>query len=147
MVNAVAVSSSPTHVRFPAELNAAVDAFARRSGRPRSTVVVLAVDEWLREQAHPGIHFTSDLAGRRRARLRGGPDVWTVAESWLAHDAADRSTEAVAEATGLAVEQIEAALAYWADHRREIDSQLAEHQDAQQTAYESWERRRRLDEL
>ncbi len=69
---------TPTPVRFPADLGRALADFARRADTPKSTVVVRAVDEWLRMQAHPRITFVSTNKGERRAALMGGPQVWSV---------------------------------------------------------------------
>jgi hypothetical protein len=51
----------------------------------------------------------------------------------------------VAHATGLTAAEVEAALAYWADNRAEIDSFLERHRLAQDEALAAWERRRALD--
>ncbi len=39
---------------------------------------------------------------------------------------------------------VEAALAYWADHRHEIDQIIERHQAAQDAALATWERRQAL---
>lgn len=111
----------------------------------KSTVVVSAVREWLRMQAHPRIVFVTTLTGERRAALAAGPQVWTVAESWLQHDKRERSARTVADALGLSVVDVEAALAYWADYRDEIDEVVERHQADQDEALAAWERRRKLD--
>jgi hypothetical protein len=59
---------------------------ARQAGAKKSTVVVSAVREWLRMQAHPGVIFVAAITGERRAALSAGPQVWMVAEAWLQHD-------------------------------------------------------------
>jgi hypothetical protein len=139
--------SSPTNVRFPDPVDRSLSSYARRTGTKKSTVVVRAVREWLRMQAHPGIVFLTTVDGERRAALAAGPQVWTVAESWLQHDPADRSAEVVAEAVGLAVADVERALAYWAEYRDEIDTIVSQHHSEQDEAVAAWERRRALDEL
>lgn len=139
--------SSPTNVRFPDPVDRSLSSYARRTGTKKSTVVVRAVREWLRMQAHPGIVFLTTVDGERRAALAAGPQVWTVAESWLQHDPADRTAEVVADAVGLAVADVERALAYWAEYRDEIDTIVSQHQSVQDEAVAAWERRRALDEL
>lgn len=56
---------------------------------------------------HPGIVFVATIAGERHAALAAGPEVWTVAESWLQHDESERTAAAVAEALGLARTEVE----------------------------------------
>src|SRR5919106_3587906 len=137
--------TSPTNVRFPDQVDQSLADYARRSGAKKSTVVVGAVREWLRMQAYPGIVFVTTLAGERRAALAVGPQVWTVAESWLQHDKHERSAAVVADALGLSVVDIETALAYWADYREEIDELIERHHASQDAALAAWERRRALD--
>ena len=137
--------TSPTNVRFPDQLDRNLADYARRSGAKKSTVVVGAVREWLRMQAHPGIVFVATVTGERRAALAVGPQVWTVAESWLQHDKHERTAAAVADALGLSVAEVETALAYWADYREEIDELIERHRASQDEALTAWERRRALD--
>lgn len=137
--------TSPTNVRFPDQLDRNLADYARRSGAKKSTVVVGAVREWLRMQAHPGIVFVATVTGERRAALAVGPQVWTVAESWLQHDKHERTAAAVADALGLSVAEVETALAYWADYRAEIDELIERHRASQDEALTAWERRRALD--
>jgi cell wall assembly regulator SMI1 len=110
-------------------------------------VITTAVREWLRMQAHPGVVFVATVTGERRAALAVGPQVWTVAESWLQHDKADRTPSAIAGATGLAITDVEAALDYWADYKSEIDELIARHHASQDEALAAWERRRELDAI
>ena len=137
--------TSPTNVRFPDQVDQSLADYARRSGAKKSTVVVGAVREWLRMQAYPGIVFVTTLTGERRAALAVGPQVWTVAESWLQHDKDERTAAAVADALGLSVVDVETALAYWADYRDEIDELVERHHASQDAALAAWERRRALD--
>ena len=136
---------SPTNVRFPDQVHRALADYARRTGTKKSTVVVGAVREWLRMQAHPGIVFLTTLGGERRAALAAGPQVWSVAESWLQHAASERNATEVAEVLGLSEPEVETALSYWAEHRTEIDELIARHHFEQDAALSAWERRRALD--
>lgn len=137
--------TSPTNVRFPEAVDKGLAAYARRTGSKKSAVVVGAVREWLRMQAHPGIVFVTTVQGERRAALAAGPEVWTVAESWLQHDQTPRIPAAVSDALGLTVRDVETALAYWAEYGDEIDTLMSRHQAAQDEALAAWERRRALD--
>lgn len=139
--------SSPTNVRFPETVDHSLTGYARGIGSPKSTVVIRAVREWLRMQSHPGVVFVTAIDGERRAVLTAGPQVWTVAESWLQHDVGDREPALVADALGLSVFDVEAALGYWAEFRDEIDALVSRQHAAQDEALAGWQRRRALDAL
>lgn len=138
--------ASPTNVRFPDPVDRCLNDYARRSGAKKSSVVVRALHEWLRMEAHPGIVFVPTTTGERRAILAAaGPQVWTVAEAWLQHESSERTPMVVADALGLRSQDVEIALAYWADNRQEIDELVSRHQADQDEALAAWERRRALD--
>lgn len=139
--------ASPTNVRFPDPVDKRLAEYARNVGARKSTVVVGALREWLRMEAHPGIVFVTTVTGERRAALAVGPQVWTVAEAWLQHDADARSSAVVADSIGLTVRDVETALAYWADEKDEIDELIARHHASQDEALAAWERRQALDAL
>lgn len=138
---------APTNVRFPDAVDERLSDYARQAGAKKSTVVVSAVREWLRMQAHPGVVFVAALNGERRAALSSGPQVWTVAEAWLQHGKDERTAVVVADALGLAVVDVEIALAYWADYQDEIDELISRHHASQDEALAAWERRRALDAI
>jgi len=138
---------APTNVRFPESVDRGLSDYAHQAGAKKSSVVVSAVREWLRMQAHPGIVFVATLTGERRAALAVGPQVWTVAEAWLQHDKDGRTAVVVADALGLSAADVESALAYWADYQEEIDDLIRRHQASQDEALAAWERRRALDAI
>jgi hypothetical protein len=138
---------APRNTRLPAQVDAALAAYLRRTGARQSTVIGTAVSEWLRLAAHPRIRFTEPVPGERRAALVDGPEVWTVAEAWQQHAGPDRNVTAVAASIGLRPDQVEAALAYWADNREEIDGLIDRIHTAQEEAYDAWQRRQALDTL
>mgnify|MGYP000081251608 FL=1 len=132
---------APTNVRFAEPTQESLTQYVHRTGQTKSSVINTAVDEWLRMQAHPRIGFVSIATGERRAVLTDGPQVWTIAEAWLAHAANERDSHTVSDAVGVPVPQVEAALAYWADHRAEIEDVIRRHHAAQDEALAAWERR------
>jgi hypothetical protein len=138
---------APTNVRFPEAIDKGLADYARQAGARKSTVVVSAVREWLRMQAHPGVVFVAKVGGERRAALSVGPQVWTVAEAWLQHDKDERTPAVVADALGLTAVDVESALAYWADYQEEIDDLISRHRASQDEALAAWERRRALDAI
>jgi hypothetical protein len=125
----------------------ALESRAQKVRSSKSSLIVCAVREWLAVQSHPQVRFVDTTTGERRAALLAGPQVWTVAEAWLQHPVADRSAESIAESIGLTPEDVDAALAYWADNRAEIDQVLARHRREQDEALASWERRQALVDL
>jgi hypothetical protein len=137
--------SSPTNVRFPDAVDKGLADYAHRAGVKKSTVVVGALREWLRMEAHPGIVFVKTVTGERRAALAAGPQVWTIAEAWQQQPARRRSPAAVAATIGLAERDVETALAYWAEYRDEIDGLIDRHHADQDHALAAWERRHALD--
>jgi hypothetical protein len=137
--------ASPTNVRFPDAVDKGLADYARQAGAKKSTVVATAVREWLRMQAHPGVVFVVTVTGERRAALAVGPQVWTVAESWLQHDKDQRTAGVVADALGLTPADVETALEYWADYQDEIDELISRHHASQDEGLAAWERRRALD--
>jgi hypothetical protein len=139
--------SSPTNVRFPEPVDKRLADYARKAGVKKSTVVVGALREWLRMEAHPGIVFVKTVTGERRAALAAGPQVWTVAEAWQQHSPRRRSAATVADTIGLTERDVETALAYWAEYREEIDQLINRHQADQDDALAAWERRRELDAI
>ncbi|MCL2090526.1 MAG: hypothetical protein FWH11_04775 [Micrococcales bacterium] len=136
----------PTNVRLPEGVDQGLAAYVTRTGATKSSVISVAVGEWLRLQGHPRIRFVEPVPGERRAALVDGPQVWTVAEAWLQHGEG-RTVDQVAESTGLRTDQVEAALAYWADNRDEIDALVVRVHTAQEEAFAAWQRRRDLDAL
>lgn len=136
---------APTNVRFPEPEDRRLTAYARKTHAKKSSVVVVALREWLRMQDHPGVVFVTTTTGERRPALAAGPQLWTVAEAWQQHQGKERTAPKVADTLGLTVREVETALAYWADHRDEIDEQIARHHADQDEALAAWERRRALD--
>lgn len=137
---------SPTNVRLPEVVDKGLAAYVNRTGATKSSVISAAVSEWIRLQGHPQIRFVEPIPGDRRAALADGPEVWSVAEAWLQHGE-DRTVTQVAESTGLRLDQVEAALAYWADNRDEIDRIMNRIHVAQGEAFAAWQRRHDLETL
>lgn len=123
-----------------AETHARLDARCRRRGEPKARLAERLIDEGLRMEAHPGIVFRDGPAGRRAA-LAAGPDVWEVIETLrgtaLKGEAAMAAT---AEWGNLPVGGVRTALAYYADHREEIDDWIAANRQEAERARAAWER-------
>lgn len=90
---------------------------AKRSRMPKTALADRYVEEGLDMDSYPGIVFRDGPAGRR-AGVAGGPDVWQVIEVFL-----DESRDVSRTARYLDLRQglVEAAVAYYADRRDEVD--------------------------
>jgi len=78
------------------------------------------------------------------AALVGGPEVWTVVESWQQHLPPERTIDNVAVASGLTRADVECAINYYADYRDEIDAEIDSVHQAQEIARLAWERRQAI---
>ncbi|TMG64532.1 MAG: ribbon-helix-helix protein, CopG family [Chloroflexi bacterium] len=123
-----------------------LDRHAKRLGKPRSNLVERYVEEGLRMDEHPGVVFVDGPAGRRPALAsRRGLDIWEVITTLHANDG---NTADAAEVLSLPESEVRVALAYYADHRSEIDDwiraneELFEQAEAAQRRQQDAARRR-----
>jgi hypothetical protein len=136
-----------SHVRLPDRVDRQLSDYVRQTGLTKSSVMATAVSEWLRLRNYPQIRFVEPAPGDRRAALADGPQVWTIAELWLQTESDERDPATLAAQFGLRVDQVQAALAYWADNREEIDGFIDRLHAAQEEAYAAALRRAELDIL
>ncbi|MDQ6617257.1 MAG: hypothetical protein M3083_21565 [Actinomycetota bacterium] len=142
--------ATPSSVRFEDQVLDRLNAFvAAHPGMSLSSASNRLVDEALRMHEHPLIVFRDGPAGRR-ARLVAGPDVWEVVaavESARKVEAALGGEEIVAliaDTSGLASQQVRAALAYWADYQSEIDEFIRHARAESNQSRLRWEREQEL---
>jgi hypothetical protein len=117
---------------------------AEAQDRSASALAEELIDEGLRLRRHPLIVFRDGASGRR-AGLAGGPDVGEAISGIIggdvaAHDRVDRAMELF----GLRREQIDAALAYYAEYTDEIDGEIAANVVAADEAEALWRRQQDL---
>jgi hypothetical protein len=112
--------------------------------RSASALAEELIDEGLRIRRHPRITFRDGPTGRRAA-LVDGPDIWEVIDGVVGGDipAGERVARA-AERLGLRPEQVEAALAYYAEFTDEIDDRIARNHAAADEAESLWRRQQDL---
>ena len=102
------------------------------------------IDEGLRVRRHPLLSFRDGPSGRRAA-LVGGLDVWELVDGLVGGDVApDRRIERAVELFGLRREQVEAALAYYAEFTEEIEVQIAANRRVAEEAEALWHRQQEL---
>ncbi len=124
--------SAPVTTRLSSTLVKAVQAKATRSRRSRSEIIAELIRVGLEVLRYPGITFVDGPAGLRAHVAGSGLDVWEVVMVHRAHKEAEDAT--LKHLPHLSRRQLRTGLAYYQDHRREIDAILAE----QSQAPENW---------
>jgi len=95
--------------------------WARRAGLAERTLAQRYVEEGLRHDAHPLVHFLDGPSGRRASLVGRGVDVWEVIATIRDNDGSIvRAAEYLEFPAGL----VEAAAAYYGEHRDEIDVEI-----------------------
>ena len=135
----------PVSVRFSRpEVAERLKAEAAARRESTSSLAEELIDEGLRIRRHPLVGFRDGPTGRR-AGLIGGPDIWEVVAGMVGGDVApDERIDRTIELYGLRPQQVEAALAYYAEFTDEIDAQIATNADAAEEGERLWQRRRHL---
>jgi hypothetical protein len=127
--------------RLDSEIFERLDRRGRQIGRRRPELINRYIDEGVRMDDHPGIVFRSGPAGRRPA-LVDGPDVWEVIRVVRNVEATgDQAIEEAAQWLGLRRQQVDVALAYYAEYTGEIDDWIARLDEEAARARAIWERR------
>jgi hypothetical protein len=137
--------AAPLSIRFDHDVLARLR--RRAASVPGATASGLAqrlVDEGLRMADHPGIVFRDGPAGRRPA-LVVGPDVWELV-SFLREidERGPAAVVAAAETFAIPEPAVSAGIGYYTAHVEEIDTWIAEAQEASERAEAEWERRQAL---
>lgn len=126
--------SVPVTTRIGPDLLKAVQVRAARIRRSRSDTVAELIRLALDVLRYPGITFVEGPAGLRAHVAGSGLDVWEVVMVHRAHKGAE---DAISQhLSHLSRRQLRTALAYYQDHRQEIDAILTE----QEKAPEEWSR-------
>ena len=95
---------------------------ARRAHLPERTLAQRFVEEGLRCDSHPLIHFLDGPSGRRAGIVGRGLDVWEVIATVLDNDGSVAEASAYLQIpTGL----VQAAVAYYGEYCDEIDAEIA----------------------
>ena len=98
---------------------------ARRAHLPERTLAQRYVEEGLRRDAHPLIHFLNGPSGRRASLVGRGLDVWEVIATVLDNDGSVTEAAAYLQIpTGL----VQAAITYYGEYRDEIDTEIADNE-------------------
>jgi predicted transcriptional regulator len=139
------VMGSPRSVRLSDDVLRRLTDLAGRRGASVSSTIERLLDEALRREAHPGITFRDGPSGRR-AGLVGGPDVDEVIRTLRAvqEERHEDVVAVVAEMTSLTEAQVRAAVAYYADHRDEVDARIAANDRDAEELEAAWRRQQEV---
>lgn len=118
-----------------------LERYAKEVGETQTALVERYVEEGLRMDVHPLIHFRDGLGGRRPALLATRLDVWQVVETIRQND---RSVDAAAAYLEIPVEHVRACLRYYADFQEEIDEWVARARAIEAREDENWRRQQEL---
>ena len=118
------MGSAPVTIRLGAEVMKAVQATATRAGRARSEMMAELVRLGLEILRYPGITFVEGAAGLRAHIAGSGLDVWEIVMVHRAHKGAEEAT--LKHLRQLSGRQLKTALAYYQDHRQEVEAILTE---------------------
>ena len=131
--------TTPLSIRFTPALLARLR--QRANATPGASAAGLAqrlIDEGLRMADHPGVIFKDGPSGRRAA-LAYGPDVWEIIKFLREVDERGPSAiDAAAEVFAVDTSRIAAAVSYYGDFADEIDTEIAEADEASARAEAAW---------
>jgi uncharacterized protein (DUF433 family) len=128
----------PFALRIPPSTLAHLKRRAREAGQPQAALAERYLEEGLRMDEHPLIHFRDGAIGRRPALLGTRLDVADVIETIWQND---RSVERTAAYLELPVDRVEACLRYYADYRDEIDEWIGRARAIADREEVRWQRR------
>lgn len=133
------VVSDHLSLRFPAGTTTRLEHRAKRAGAAPRTLAQRYVEEGLRHDEHPLVHFLDGPSGRRAALVGTGLDVWEVVATVRENE---NDLEEAAAYLGVPLGLVQAAVAYYADYREEIDEQIALNEAEWERGYATWQRGR-----
>jgi uncharacterized protein (DUF433 family) len=118
-----------------------LDAAAAASSESRNALADRLLNEAVRTEVHPLIRFRTGGAGRRQPMLVGTRLYIHQVIATLRGEGGD--VEATAEYFSIRPEQVNAALAYYADFKDEVDADAEVARLIEETEHARWERQQR----
>jgi uncharacterized protein (DUF433 family) len=113
---------------------------ARRAGRTRQTELAERyLVEGMRQDDHPLIHFREGPGGRRPTLLGSRLDVADIIRTIRQNE---NSPEAAAAYLEIPPGHVQAAVAYYADYKDEVDAEIADREDIAEEQLARWQRQR-----
>ncbi|WP_419840074.1 CopG family transcriptional regulator [Candidatus Poriferisodalis sp.] len=117
------------------------------AGRQKVSISTLAqrlIDEGLRMDAHPLIHFREQSTGRYPALVGGPLLVWVIDVIVNGEMTREQGRAWAAEVMNLSLTQVDAALAYYAEYTDEIDEDIADRQRVAAELETEWRQHQEL---
>ncbi|MGH2946626.1 MAG: hypothetical protein ACRDPC_10290 [Solirubrobacteraceae bacterium] len=124
-------------LRVPPPMLRRLDRRALIAGTRKGALAERYVEEGLRMDDHPGVHFVDGPMGRRPALIGTGLDVWEVVET-VEHN--DGDPEAAAAYLRISRRIVDVALAYYGEYRDEIDLWIERVRELAALEEARWER-------
>jgi hypothetical protein len=115
-----------------------IERLARRAPRahmPPRTLAQRYVEEGLRKDEHPLVHFVDGPSGRRARLLATGSDVWEVIATVKDNDG---DLAATADYLQVPLGLVQAAVVYYGAFPAEIDEQVERNQRETAEAHAAW---------
>lgn len=109
-------------LRLAAGMRKRLSERARRASVPERTLAQRYLEEGLRHDAHPLIHFIDGASGRRASLIGRGVDVWEVIATVRDNDGA---LSEAADYLGIPAGLVEGAVSYYGEFSEEIDEEIA----------------------
>lgn len=122
-------------IRLDGPTRASLESRSARAGEPPRALARRYIEEGLRRDEHPLVHFVDGPAGRRPALLGSGLDVWEVIAT--VRDSGGDASKA-AEYLDLAPHLVGAAVSYYGAYRAEIDAWIEANDREAEVAHSAW---------
>ncbi|HEY2767811.1 MAG TPA: hypothetical protein VGI76_06105 [Solirubrobacteraceae bacterium] len=126
---------NPISLRLGEDTLGRLTTSAARSQIAPRTLAQRYIEEGLRHDAHPAIHFIDGPSGRRAALLGTGLDVWEVI-AVVRHN--DGSVSEAAAYLEKPINLVQAAVNYYATYREEIDRWIEANERESNEAHATW---------
>ena len=123
-------------LRLPTGVGDGLRRHARRMGLAPRPLAQRYVEEGVRHDDHPLIHFLPSLVGRRSVVLGTGLDVWEVIATVRDNE---NDLAAAASYLGVPLGLVEAAVNYYGEYRDEIDEQIVDNEAEYERGHAAWE--------
>ena len=131
--------TTPLSIRFtPSLLSRLRQRANAMTGASAAGLAQRLIDEGLRMADHPGVIFKDGPSGRRAA-LAYGPDVWEVIKFLREVDErGPAAIDAAAEVFAVDTSRISTAISYYGDYAGDIDTEIADADEASAHAEAAW---------
>ncbi len=107
---------------------------ARGAGLPERALAQRYLEEGLRHDEHPLIQFLDGPSGRRASLVGSGVDVWEAIATLRDNDG---SADAAAAYLQISIGLMQAVVAYYGEHRDEIDPKIEINEAEYQRGFEA----------